>query len=110
MLFLDNSFADSLVTSLSLSWIQPGSPVDNYTVSYTYTIRQCGPEQTPISGEMSITGNTSSVTLDNLEEDSNYSIIITASIGAIQVDSTVLTATTAMSGSNYIPYRNLIWH
>ena len=87
------------VTTLSLNWIQPGSPVDNYTVSYTYTIRQCGPEQTPISGEMNITGSTTSATLDDLEEDSDYSIIITANVGAIQVDFSVLTASTAMSGN-----------
>ena len=86
-------------TTLSLSWTQPGSAVDNYTVSYTYTIRQCGPDYEEISDSIEISnGNARSVMLDNLEEDSDYSITLTANSGTIQLDPNVVTATTNTAG------------
>ena len=84
-------------TTLSLSWTQPGSAVDSYTVSYTYIIRQCG--SGPISDSVEISnGNARSVVLDNLEEDSDYSITLTADIGTLQLDSDVVIATTNTAG------------
>ena len=84
-------------TTLSLSWTQPGSAVDSYTVSYTYTIRRCG--SGPISGSVEISNsNARSVMLDNLEEDSDYSITLTANSGTIQLDSNVVSATTNTAG------------
>ena len=84
-------------TTLSLSWTQPGSAVDSYTVSYTYTIRQC--DSGPISDSVEISnGNARSVMLDNLEEDSDYSITLTANRGSIQVNSNVVSATTISAG------------
>ena len=84
-------------TTLSLSWTQPGSAVDSYTVSYTHTIRQCG--SGPISDSVEISnGNARSVMLDNLEQDSDYSITLTANTGSIQVDSNVVMATTSTAG------------
>ena len=88
-------------TTLSLSWTQSGSAVDSYTVSYTYTIRRCG--SGPISGSNQISnGNARSVMLDNLEEDSDYSITLTANRGSIQVDSDVVMATTNTAGIQFI--------
>ena len=84
-------------TTLSLSWTQSGSAVDSYTVSYTYTIRRCG--SGPIPGSVvGISGSDRSVMLDNLEEDSDYSITLTANSGTIQLDSNVVSATTSSAG------------
>ena len=81
-------------TALSLSWTQSGSAVDSYTISYTYTIRRCG--SGPISDSVEISnGDARSVMLDNLEEDSDYSITLTASGG---LDSNVVMATTSTAG------------
>ena len=44
-------------------------------------------------------GNARSVMLDNLEEDSDYSITLTANSGTIQLDSDVVTATTSTAGT-----------
>ena len=79
------------------SWTQPGSAVDSYTVSYTYTIRRCG--SGPVSDGVKISnGSARSVMLDNLEEDSDYSITLTANRGTIQLDSNVTMATTNTAG------------
>ena len=84
-------------TAISLSWTQSGSAVDSYTVSYTYTIRRCG--SGPISASVvGISGISRSVMLDNLEEDSDYSITLTANRGSIQVNSNVVSATTISAG------------
>ena len=86
-------------TTLSLSWTQPGSAVDSYTVSYSYTIRRCGSGS--ISGSVGISnGNARSVMLDNLEEDSDYSITLTANRGTLQLDSDVVTASTSTAGTS----------
>ena len=84
-------------TTLSLSWTQSGSAVNSYTVSYTYTIRRCGSGLTSDSVEIS-NGNARSVMLDNLEEDSDYSITLIANRGSIQVNSNVVSATTSSAG------------
>ena len=88
-------------TTLSLSWTQPGSAVDSYTVSYTYTIRLYG--SGPIPGSVvGISGNDRSVMLDNLEEDSDYSITLVANRESIQVDSNVVIATTSTAGIQFL--------
>ena len=64
-------------TTISLSWEQGGHPVDRYRVSYTYTIRECRSE--PVTGGVEIEdGNVTSFTLTGLEEDSDYTIELTA--------------------------------
>ena len=58
-----------------LSWTQ-SVMVERYTVSYTY-IRRCGSD--PMSGSEDISdGNARSFTLTDLEEDSDYTITLTA--------------------------------
>ena len=92
-----NSPTAVTATILSLSWTQPGSAVDSYTVSYTYTIRQCG--SGPIPGSVvGISGSDRSVMLDNLEEDSDYSITLTANRGNLQLNSNVVSVTTSSAG------------
>ena len=97
-----NPPTDVTATTLSLSWSQPGSDVDNYTVSYIYTIRQCG--SGPISDSVvDISGNARSVMLDDLEEDSDYSITLTANREiSIQLDSNVVMATTSTAGIQFL--------
>ena len=85
-------------TTLSLSWTQPGSAVDSYTVSYTYTIRRCG--SGPISDSVEVSnGNARGVVLDNLEEDSDYSTTLTANRGTTQLDSDIVSAATSTAGT-----------
>ena len=51
--------------------------MDRYRVSYTYTIRECRSE--PVAGDVEIEdGNVRNFTLTGLEEDSDYSITVSA--------------------------------
>ena len=86
-------------TTIALSWTQSGSSVDSYTVSYNYTIRRCG--SGPVSGSEVISdGNVRSfmITLTDLEEDSDYTITLTAISAAGQLTSNQITTTTTTSG------------
>ena len=85
--------ATATSTTINLSWTQSGSSVDSYTVSYTYTIRRCGCPSEEISD-----GNARSFTLTDLEEDSNYTITLTAISAAGQATSNQITATTSEAG------------
>ena len=72
--------------------------MDSYIVSYTYTIRRCG--LGPVSGSEVISdGNARSFTLTGLEEDSGYTITLTAISAAGQATSNQITATTDTAGS-----------
>ena len=96
-------FMDATATSttIALSWTQSGSSVDSYTVSYTYAIRRCG--SGPVSGREEISdGNARSFILTDLEEDSDYTISLTAISAAGQLNSNQISTTTATAGSlNY---------
>ena len=85
-------------TTISLSWTQPGSAVDSYTVSYTYTIRQCGSEVMSDSVEIS-DGNARSFMLSGLEEDSDYTITLTANSAIGLLVSNMIMATTNTTGN-----------
>ena len=68
----------STSTTISLSWEQRGQPVDRYRVSYSYTIMECRSEPV-MAGHVEIEdGNVTSFTLTGLEEDSNYTVVLTA--------------------------------
>ena len=64
-------------TTIALRWTQSGSAVDRYTANYTYTIRRCGSGSMSGSAEIS-DGTARSFTLTGLEEDSDYTITLTA--------------------------------
>ena len=84
-------------TTIGLSWTKSGSSVDSYTVSYTYTIRRCG--SGPMSGSVEISdGNVRSFTLTDLEEDSDYTITLTAISAAGQLTSNQISTTTDTAG------------
>ena len=90
-------------TTIALSWTQSGSSVDSYTVSYTYTIRRCG--SGPVSGSEEIrNGNSRSFTLTDLEEDSDYTITLTAISAAGQLVSNQISITTTIAGSYLYNY------
>ena len=91
---------DATATSITiaLSWTQSGSSVDSYTVSYTYTIRRCG--LGPVSGSKDFrNGNARSFTLTDLEEDSDYTITLTAISAAGQFTSNQISTTTGTAGT-----------
>ena len=86
-------------TTIDLSWTQNGSSVESYTVSYNYTIRRCG--SGPVSGsedpEIS-DSNARNFTLTNLEEDSDYTITLTAISAAVKLTSNKINTTTTTAG------------
>ena len=89
--------ATATSTTIALSWTQSGGSVDSYIVSYTYTIRRCG--SGPVSGSEVISdGNARSFTLTGLEEDSDYTITLTAISAAGQHVSNQVTTTTDTAG------------
>ena len=92
--------ATATSTTIALSWTQSGSSVDSYTVSYTYTIRRCGSGPVPGSEEIS-DGNARSFTLKNIEEDSDYTITLTANSAAGQLASNQISTTTTTAGVFY---------
>ena len=91
----------STATTISLSWTQPGSDVDSYTVSYTYTIRQCGPGvMSETDNVPNIAGSLRNYVLSGLEEDSDYTIIHTDIREAEQTNSDpLLTVSTTTAGT-----------
>ena len=95
--------ATATSTTIALSWTQSGSSVDSYTVSYTYTIRRCG--SGPVSGSEEIrNGNARHFTLTDLEEDSDYTITLTAISAAGQFVSNQISITTTIAGSYLYNY------
>ena len=71
--------------------------MDNYTVSYNYIIRRCG--SGPVSGSEEISdGNARNFTLTGLEEDSDYTITLTANSAVGRFTSSQITTTTTTAG------------
>ena len=100
--------ATATSTTIALSWTQSGSSVDSYTVSYNYTIRRCGSGPVYVSGSEEISnGNARRFTLTGLEEDSDYTITLTAISAAGQLTSNQISRTTDTAGS-LINYDNAI--
>ena len=89
---------ETTATTISLSWTQSGSDVDNYTVSSNYTIRQCGPGVMSGSISQSVSdGSARSYELSGLEEDSDYTITLTAN-SSTGTASSQISATTNSAG------------
>ena len=97
--------ATATSTTIALSWTQSGSSVDNYTLSYNYTIRRCG--SGPVSGSVEISdGNARRFTLTELEEDSDYTITLIAISTSGQRTSNQITTTTDTAGLYIVYYVN----
>ena len=84
-------------TSISLSWTSAGSEVDSYEVMWQRdTSGECPDED---EGSISLTDGSTSYDIMGLEEDSSYSITVTASnaAGSSAVSNTI-TAMTLEAG------------
>ena len=88
-------------TSITLTWSQPtGDIVDSYIITYSFTIRVCG---VPGGSTVMVGGSSREYTLTDLEENSDYTISITARNEAgDSPPTTTIMATTSRAGNYYI--------
>ena len=87
------SVSVTTATSISLSWTSAGSEVDSYEVMWQRdTSEECPDED---EGSISLTDGSTSYDIMGLEEDSSYSITVTASnaAGSSAVSNTVTVMT-----------------
>ena len=88
-------------TSITLTWSQsPGDVMDSYQISYSFTIRGCGVE---VGGDnvSTVNGSSREYTLTRLEENSDFTISITAMNGAGSSPPANTTARTLTNGKFY---------
>ena len=83
-------------TTISLSWTTAGSVVDNYEVKWEKDTSGKCPDV--IEGSATITGGSTSYTITGVEEDSSYTITVTASNTAGSAVSVPVTAFTGKAG------------
>ncbi len=87
-------------TSITISWTQSSDIfIDRYEVSYMYTIRRCS--ASPGQGMNTLSGSARSYNLMSLNEDSTYTITVTA-INDGGSRSSTITANTSTSGNHTI--------
>ncbi len=87
-------------TSITITWTQSGNIlIDGYEVSYMYTIRRCS--VSPGQGMNTLSGSARSYNLMSLNEDSTYTITVTA-INDEGSRSNTITADTSTSGNHTI--------
>ncbi len=94
--------SDLMVTaaSITITWTQSSDIfIDRYEVSYMYTIRRCS--ASPGQGLNTLSGGARSYNLMNLNEDSTYTITVTA-INDEGLRSSTITAITSTSGNHTI--------
>ena len=85
-------------TSITLTWSQPSMDVvDSYQISYSFTIRGCGTTMPTIV--VSAAGSSREYFLTRLEENSDFTISITAMNGAGSSSPTITTTRTAIAGT-----------
>lgn len=101
--------ANPMATSISLSWTQPGDSVDSYEINYSYSVNQCdGVEGDFPSVTITISNGTlRSYIITNspttpVEEDSMYTITLTAISAGRSSNSTSTQATTDTAGIGVI--------
>ena len=83
-------------TAISLSWTSAGSVVDSYEVMWERdTSGECSDED---EGNVTITDGSLSYTITGLEEDSNYTINVTATNAAGSAVSDPVTGMTGEAG------------
>ena len=83
-------------TSIYLSWTAANGTVDSYVVTWQRdTLRECpGVDK----GSATITGDSTSYTISRLQEDSSYTITVTANNAAGSAVSDPVTAMTGEAG------------
>ena len=85
-------------TTISLSWTSAGSEVDSYEVTWERdTSGECPDVD---EGNATVSGSSTSYTITQLEEDSSYTINITATNAAESVTSIPTTETTLEAGES----------
>ena len=96
-----NVIVDSTTnTSISLSWNSAGSEVDSYEVMWQRdTSGECPDED---EDSISLTDGSTSYDIMGLEEDSSYSITVTASNAAGSAVSNTVTAMTPEAGERLL--------
>ena len=83
-------------TTISLYWTSAGSVVDSYEVMWTRDISgECSDVD---EGSATITGGSTSHTITGLEENSNYTITVTATTVTGSATSDSVTGTTGRAG------------
>ncbi len=87
-------------TSITITWMRSSDIfIDRYEVSYMYTIRRCS--ASPGQGMNTLSGSARSYDLTSLNEDSTYTITVTA-INDQGPNSSTITANTSTSGNHTI--------
>ncbi len=87
-------------TSITITWTQSSDIfIDTYEISYMYTIRGCS--ASPGQGMNTLSGSARSYNLMSLNEDSTYTITMTA-INDEGSRSSTITADTSTSGNHTI--------
>ncbi len=87
-------------TSITITWRQSREVfIDRYEVSYMYTIRRCS--ASPGEGMNTLSGSARSYDLMSLNEDSTYTITVTA-INDEGSRSSTITTDTSTSGNHTI--------
>ncbi len=87
-------------TSITITWTQSSDIfIDRYEVSYMYTIRRCS--ASPGQGMNTLSGSARSYNLMSLNEDSTYTINVTA-INDEGSRSSTITADTSTLGNHTI--------
>ena len=89
-------------THIPLSWMSSGSEIDSYEIRWERDISgEClGVDE----GSTTITGDSTSYTISRLEEDSNYTITVTASNTAGSAVSVPVTAVTGEAGEGLVTW------
>ena len=86
-------------TTISLSWTSAGSEVDSYEVMWERdTSGECPDVD---EGNATVSGSSASYTITQLEEDSSYTINITATNAAGSVTSAHVTEMTGEAGESF---------
>ena len=96
---------ESLATSISLTWDQPqgsADAVDSYEINYSFTVNNC-PDLGKISRDSIDAGSMTTYTLTDspdtpVEEDSEYTISVTAFNSAGRSEAASVTPSTPRAG------------
>ena len=94
------TITSTMSNSITLTWTVPGPEVESYDVSWG---RDTSGECTDVDeGSATISGSSSSHTISGLQEDSNYTITVTATNTAGSAVSVPVTAVTGKAGEGLV--------
>ena len=98
---MTNLTSTSTATSITITWTVTGF-IDRFEVSYRYTVNACTAPAGPLRGDTITDSSRRSHTLSGLNEDSEYTITVTAvnDQGSSMGLATVSTATAGISDTS----------